>query len=82
MVDDKMCVGVHTDQIMARIDPLREEEALLRPGAKQMDFTGRPMKGFVFVDQVGFDLDQDLEQWVEMCLEFNPRARSSKKRKK
>ena len=43
------------------------------------DFTGRKMKGFVFVEPEGTDLDEDLDRWVEMCLDFNPRAKSSKK---
>ena len=79
MVDDKMCVGVVKDKLMARIDPEIYDEALTRPGCREMDFTGRKMKGFVFVEPEGTDLDEDLDRWVEMCLDFNPRAKSSKK---
>ena len=46
-----------------------------------MDFTGKRMKGLVFVDQEGIDLEEDLEYWIELALEFNPRAKSSKKKK-
>ena len=81
MVDDKMCIGVHTEKIMARVDPEREEDLLLKPGAKTMDFTGRPMKGFIFVEPNGYDLDEDLKSWVDQCLEYNPKARSSKRKK-
>ena len=45
-----------------------------------MDFTGRPMKGFVVVDPIGIDLDKDLEYWIELCLDYNPKAKSSKKK--
>ena len=79
MVDDKMCVGVVKDKLMARIDPEIYDEAPTRPGCREMDFTGRKMKGFVFVEPEGTDLDEDLDRWVEMCLDFNPRAKSSKK---
>ncbi len=81
MVDDKMCVGVVKDNLMARIDPEFYDRALQVPGARPMDFTGRQMKGFVFVEPKGTDLDSDLEYWVDRCLEFNPKAKSSKKRK-
>lgn len=79
MVDDKMCVGVVKDQLMARIDPEIYEDALEREGCREMNFTGRPMKGFVFIDPEGTDLDDDLDYWVELALDFNPRAKSSKK---
>ena len=82
MVDDKMCVGVHTDQLMARIGPEAYDSALLRRGCRPMDFTGRPLKGFVFVDPEGIDLEEDLDYWLELCLAFNPLAKSSKKKKK
>ena len=78
MVDDKMCVGVVKDQLMARIDPEIYGDALSKPGASQMNFTGKPMKGFVFVSPDGLDTDNDIAYWVELCLEFNPRAKSSK----
>ncbi len=81
MVDDKMCVGVIKDSLMARIDPQQYEKALNQPGARQMDFTGRPMKGYILVEPEGIDQEEDLERWIDQCLEFNPKARSSKKKK-
>lgn len=81
MVNDKMCIGVQEDNLMARIDPEIYDEALTREGCREMDFTGRPMKGFVFVDSRGYDQDSDLESWVQFCLDFNPRAKSSKKKR-
>lgn len=82
MVDAKMCVGVHQEKLMARIDPAIYEDALKQPGCIAMDFTGRPMKGFVFVLPEGTDDDDQLSYWIDLALEYNPRARSSKKRKK
>ncbi|NER13012.1 RNA methyltransferase [Leptobacterium flavescens] len=87
MVDDKMCCGTHfdkkreTDLIMARIGEVASMEASNRKGCLPMDFTGRPMKGFVFIGPEGFDLDEDLEYWLQLCLDFNPFAKKSKKRK-
>jgi hypothetical protein len=66
--------------MMARIDPDIHQESLTRKGCTEMDFTHRPMKGYVFVEPEGTDMDQDLEYWVKLCLEFNPRAKASKKK--
>ncbi|MEQ9423023.1 MAG: TfoX/Sxy family protein [Cyclobacteriaceae bacterium] len=82
MVDDKMCVGIIRDELMARIDPEIYQEALTRKGCREMDFTGRAMKGFVYVDGEGTDMDDDLDYWLDLALEFNPKAKSSKKKKK
>ncbi len=81
LVNGKMCLGITKDKLMARIDPEQYEEALSKKGGREMDFTGRPMKGFVFVEPEGIDIDQDLEYWVQLALDFNPQARSSKKKK-
>lgn len=79
MVDDKMCVGIVKNELMARIDPEIYVQALSKKGCKEMNFTGRPMKGFVFVEPEGIDLDKDLDYWIDLCLDFNPKAKSSKK---
>lgn len=78
MVDGKMCVGVDRQRLMARIDPGSCEAALKRKGCVPMDFTGRPMRGFVFVNSEGLTTDSELESWLRLALEFNPRAKSSK----
>jgi len=80
MVDNKMCIGIIKNDLMARIDPDKQEEYLLEEYCREMDFTGRPMKGFVNVAPEGVDLDSELERWVDRCLEFNPKAKSSKKK--
>ena len=82
MVDEKMCLGINKEKLMARIDPEFYEEALKKEGCEPMAFTGRPMKGFVFILPEGIDKDSELEFWVDKCLEYNPKARSSKKKKK
>ena len=82
MVNDKMCVGVSKDDLMARIDPDKYSEAFTKKGCREMDFTGRPMKGFVFVEPDGTDFNKDLEYWINLALEYNPKAKSSKKKRK
>jgi len=80
LVDGKMCVGVEKERLMARIDPSEYEKALQRKGCGPMDFTGGPMRGFVFVNGEGFASARDLAFWLELALEFNPRAKSSKRK--
>lgn len=80
MVDDKMCIGIIKDELMARIDPAVYTDVLTKPGCKEMTFTGKPMQGYVFVEAEAMDNDEDLEYWIKLCLDFNPKAKSSKKK--
>lgn len=80
MVDGKMCVGIIKNDMMVRINPEIYEEALKKPGCKEMDFTGRPMKGYVMIEPDAIDMDEDLDYWIQLCLDFNPLAKSSKKK--
>ena len=79
MVNDKMCVGVMKNKFMARVDPAFYPAALKKKGCHPMDFTGRVLKGFVLVSPAGVDADDDLGYWMDRCLEFNPKAKASKK---
>jgi TfoX/Sxy family transcriptional regulator of competence genes len=79
MVKGKMCMGVVKNDMMCRIDPAIEETALEKRGARPMDFTRRPMKGYVYVSDEGMRTKKDLDYWVNLCLDFNSKAKSSKK---
>jgi TfoX/Sxy family transcriptional regulator of competence genes len=81
MVNDKMCVGVIKGEMMARIDPEKYDEALEKHGCRPMDFTGRPMKGWIYISPEGLEQVKDMEYWVNLALEFNLKAKSSKKSK-
>lgn len=82
MVDDKMCVGIVKEELMARIGPDAYPEALEKNGVSEMNFTGRAMKGYVFISQEVLIDDDVLAYWLQLCLDFNPFAKASKKRKK
>jgi len=82
MVNGKMCIGVEKDRMMARIGEEAYEDALRKDGCTKMDFTGRPLKGFVYVSQDALDDDTELGYWIQLCLEYNPKAKSSKKKKR
>jgi TfoX/Sxy family transcriptional regulator of competence genes len=82
MCNDKMCVGVIKDELMCRIDPDLFETVLEKDGCRPMDFTGRPMKGWIFVDEYGMKNKSDFDFWIELALDFNKKAKSSKKKGK
>jgi len=67
---------------MVRIGEEMTQEVSSREGCLPIDFTGRPMKGYIFVEPSVFDLDKDLNFWIDLCNDFNPMAKASKKRKK
>jgi hypothetical protein len=77
MVNGKMCVGVdfdkkeQEDRLMARIGKEAYAAALAEKGVREMDFTGKVMRGFVFISPAGFDADIDLDFWVEKALQYN-----------
>lgn len=81
MVDGKMCVGVEKERLMVRLDPVEAETLLERPGAAPMDFTGRPMKGYLWVYEEGARRAADLGFWLDRALAFNPHAKASKKKR-
>ncbi|TFH29424.1 MAG: TfoX family protein [Deltaproteobacteria bacterium] len=69
MVRGNMCCGVIGDRLMLRVGPEGYETALSRPHAKPMDFTGRPMKGMVYVEPAGFASAGGLKGWVARAVE-------------
>ena len=81
MVNDKMCVGVEQERLMVRLDPEKYEEVLEKEGCKPMDFTGKIMKGYVFVDITALNTKSKLNYWIQLALEYNKKAKASKKKK-
>ena len=71
MVNGKMCVGIVKNDLMARIGKNNYENALKKQGCRAMDFTGKPMKGYVFLEPEAIDMDSEFEYWIDLSLEFN-----------
>ena len=82
MVNDKMCVGVEKERLMVRLNPDVYGEVIEKEGCMPMDFTGRIMKGYVFVDVEALNSKKKLEYWINLALEYNKIAKASKKKKK
>ena len=70
LVAGNMCFGVIADELMVRVGPDTYEQNLARAYTREMDFTGRPMKGMLYVATAGFDSDADLEAWLARGLDF------------
>ena len=81
MVDEKMCVAVSKDRLMLRLDPANYEEVMEKEGVKPMNFTGRVMTGYVYVDTEALNTKKKLEYWLNLALEYNKIAKKSKKKK-
>lgn len=80
MVDDKMCVAVHTDEIMVRIDPALDGEVKEMQGCKAMQMKGKDIKGYYFVSDTVLKTKKQLDYWIQLALVYNKIAKSSKKK--
>lgn len=70
LINGNMACGVHTDNLIVRLDRADYDEALSRPGAAVFDLTGKPMKGWLLVTPDALEDDADLEAWVRQGQEF------------
>jgi len=77
MVNDKMCLGLDIDKstgkdrLMVRVGKAKHDQLIFKKGSREMDFTGKVMRGFLFIDPDGFDTEDDLDFWIDKALEFN-----------
>lgn len=70
MVKGHMCCGIVGNELMVRVGPEQHAEALQQPHTRPMDFTGKPMKGMVYIAAAGLAKDAALRAWVERGLKF------------
>lgn len=79
MVNDKMCVCVSGDELMLRLDPEITEQLTEENGTRPMVHGGRHMKGFIYISEERFRNKRDFDHWIQLALDYNPLAKSSKK---
>jgi TfoX/Sxy family transcriptional regulator of competence genes len=82
LLDGKMFCGIVNEDLMVRVGPEAHEKALSEPHVRPMDFTGRPMKGYVYVDPAGTKTDKMVARWVERGLKFVATVEKGKKARK
>lgn len=82
MVNGKMCVGIIKDELMCRVDPEIHETQVEKKGCRTMDFTKRPMMGYILIDETGMKTKKEFDYWIGLALDYNKFAKASKKKKK
>jgi hypothetical protein len=82
LVNGKMCVNVSGQNMMCRFDPTLTEELSEKKGFLQMIMKSKEYKGYCYVEPIGIKNKKDFEFWINLCLDFNDKAKSSKTRKK
>jgi TfoX/Sxy family transcriptional regulator of competence genes len=81
MVNGKMCVSVSGEELMCRFDPALQDEVAEKTGFRTMVMKGRNYNGYGYVSEDGFKKKRDFEYWIDLCLDYNSRAKASKKKK-
>ncbi|HVS91670.1 MAG TPA: TfoX/Sxy family protein [Mucilaginibacter sp.] len=79
MVDDKMCISVSGNELMLRLDPDMTDKLIEENGTRSMVHGGKRIRGFIYISPERFNNQRDLEHWINLALEYNPKAKSSKK---
>src|ERR1051325_807379 len=82
MVDGKMCISVSGQDMMCRIDPALHDTLVEKNGCRSVMMKGREYKGYIYVSEEGIKSKKEFDEWVNLCLDFNKRAKASKKKKK
>ena len=80
MLGDRMCCGIVKDDLMVRVNPADHEKLLTKPHVRPMDFTGRPMQGFLYVGPKGCERDADLKKWLQRATTFATSAPTKARR--
>lgn len=81
MVDEKMIAGIMNDSILARVDPDLYPKLIKKKDCGPMRLGGKVMEGYVHVGSRAIASGESLSEWIQLCLDFNPKAKSSKKKK-
>jgi TfoX/Sxy family transcriptional regulator of competence genes len=80
LVNGKMCINVSGDRLMCRFDVKDTESVSGRAGYVPMEMHNRIYKGYCYVEPAGFKRNSDFDFWLQLCLDYNHKAKSSKKK--
>lgn len=80
MVDEKLCIAVREDNIMLRIDPAIHDDLVEKPGCSSMIMKGKDLNGYVVVDESVLNTKKRLIYWIQLALDYNPKAKATKKK--
>lgn len=79
MINGKMCINVSGNNLMCRFDPGIQDTVEKKNNVIPMIMKGTKYKGYCYIEPPGFKTKKDLEYWINLCLDFNEKAKSSKK---
>jgi TfoX/Sxy family transcriptional regulator of competence genes len=79
MVNGKMCISISGDELMLRLDPALTEQLAEENGTRPMIHGGKNMKGFIYISEERFHNQKDFDRWIKLVLDYNPKAKASKK---
>ena len=82
LVNDKMCINIGEDTLMCRFAPEQTEDLAERQGFSPVVMRGKVLSGYCYVDPTRYNQKKDFDFWLQLCLEFNSKAKSSKKKNK
>lgn len=82
MLNGHMCCGVEKDRLMVRVLPDRYDTLLKKPHAREMDFTGKPLKGFLFIGEAGYRTASGLAMWLDEAVDCSKSKPPKKKKAK
>lgn len=81
LVNGKMCVNVSGENLMCRYDPDVDLEVSEKTGFHPMIMKGKQLRGYCYVSEDGYRSKANFEYWLKLCLDFNDKAKASKKKK-
>jgi hypothetical protein len=70
LLNGNMCVGIHKDELIVRLDPDATDAALAKPNTRVFDLTGRPMRGWILVAPKGIATDAQLAKWTAIAVAY------------
>ena len=70
LLNGNMCVGVHKSELIVRLAPEETDTVLAQAHTRRFDLTGRPMKGWILVEQAGLKTDAQLSKWVQVAAKY------------
>lgn len=80
MLEGKMLAGILADDLMLRIAPELVPDLVEQPGGRMMEMGGRPMNGYILIDETAHRNPQGFQRWMQLAMDFNPRAKSSRRK--
>ena len=79
LLNGNMCVGLHGEELIVRLDSEETDQALARPHTRIFDMTGRPMKGWILVKPAGLAREDALAKWVQVGVDYAASLPAKKK---